>query len=136
MARLNDAPATGAAPVQLCSIVHLTVFVTANRGVRKFDTYVRYRADLLLVIRITQTMATVPVLYRCPNTGFRVQGYTLNESIPPDHDSNESVTCLACKQAHLVNFKTGKVLCNGGKVEARLRLTAPLLDVLTAIFVR
>jgi hypothetical protein len=48
-------------------------------------------------------------LYRCPNTGFRVQGLT------PDADESEraagvfvGVTCLACGRLHLVNPKTGE----------------------------
>ena len=53
-------------------------------------------------------MATV--LYHCPNTGFRVQGYTVDEMIPPDHDDYVPVRCLACKLRHDVNPKTGKVL--------------------------
>jgi hypothetical protein len=56
-------------------------------------------------------MATV--LYRCPNTGFRVQGYTVDETIPRDHDVYEPVTCLACKLVHRVNPKTGKVFGEG-----------------------
>jgi hypothetical protein len=53
-------------------------------------------------------------LYHCPNSGFRVQGYTADETIPHDRgdDDYESVTCLACKQVHLVNPKTGEVLGN------------------------
>jgi hypothetical protein len=50
-----------------------------------------------------------PFLYRCPNTGFGVQGYD------PDDDGSEradnafvSVTCAACGLVHLVNPKTGK----------------------------
>ena len=50
------------------------------------------------------------MLYRCPNTGFRVQGYTADENIPHDRDAYEPLTCLACKLVHLVNPKTGKVL--------------------------
>jgi len=52
-------------------------------------------------------MATV--LYRCPNTGFRVQGYPAEEE-SVDHDGHVPVTCLACKFVHLVNPKTGEVL--------------------------
>ena len=51
----------------------------------------------------------VTVLYRCPNTGFRVQGYTAEEE-SADHDGHVPVTCLACKLMHLVNPKTGEVL--------------------------
>jgi len=49
------------------------------------------------------------VVYRCPNTGFRVQGYTVDETVPSDHDVYEPVTCLACKQVHRVNPKKGRV---------------------------
>jgi hypothetical protein len=52
-------------------------------------------------------MATV--LYRCPNTGFRVQGYTANETIPSDYDKYEPIACRACKLVHLVNLKSGEV---------------------------
>ena len=51
----------------------------------------------------------VTVLYRCPGTGFRVQGYTAEE-MPADRERYEPVTCLACKEVHLVNLKTGEVL--------------------------
>src|SRR5271169_3877502 len=51
-------------------------------------------------------------LYRCPNTGLRVQGYV------EDADTNVNETreiyrgedCPACKGLHYVNLKTGKVL--------------------------
>jgi hypothetical protein len=56
----------------------------------------------------------VTVLYCCPNTGFRVQGYTVDETVPSNHDFYEPVTCLACKLMHLVNPKTGKVFAAGG----------------------
>jgi len=58
-------------------------------------------------------MATA--LYRCPNTGFRVQGYTLDQTVSSDHDDYTLVTCLACKKIHVVNPKTGEVLGGGGK---------------------
>jgi hypothetical protein len=48
-------------------------------------------------------------IYRCPNTGFRVEG------LAPDDDKSEEadnvfvgVTCLACGVLHLVNPKTGR----------------------------
>jgi hypothetical protein len=53
-------------------------------------------------------MATI--LYRCPSTMFRVQGYTADEMIPRDCDHYVPVTCLACKLVHLVKPKTGEVL--------------------------
>jgi hypothetical protein len=46
-------------------------------------------------------------LYRCPNTGSRVQGFVAEE-IP--NDTYEPVTCVACRQVHFVNPATGKVL--------------------------
>ena len=52
--------------------------------------------------------ARAPFLYRCPNTGQTVQGWSADEM--PDDDVYELVTCLACTQVHLVNLKTGKVL--------------------------
>ncbi len=55
------------------------------------------------------------VLYHCPNTGFRVQGYTVDETITADLDDYVPVRCLACKLLHLVNLKTGKVYAAGGK---------------------
>jgi hypothetical protein len=55
------------------------------------------------------------IIYRCPNTGFRVQGYTVDETIAPDQDAYEPVTCLACKLVHLVNTKTGKLLGEGSR---------------------
>jgi hypothetical protein len=58
-------------------------------------------------------MATV--LYFCPNTGFRVQGYTVHETTAGDHETYEMVTCLACKRVLLVNPKTGKVAGGGEK---------------------
>ena len=44
-----------------------------------------------------------------PNTRFRIRGYTAEE-IPADHERYEPLTCLACKEVHLVNLKTGEVL--------------------------
>jgi hypothetical protein len=50
----------------------------------------------------------VPFLFRCPNTGYQVQGWAA-ESEPEDgHDIYESVKCLACGGLHMVNPKTGK----------------------------
>lgn len=51
----------------------------------------------------------VAIVYQCPNTGFSVQGYTAEQEIPAQQDRYESVTCLACKQVHLVNVRTGEV---------------------------
>ena len=48
-------------------------------------------------------------LYCCPNTGYRVQGFSA-EDISEDQRTFEPVTCPACHQLHLVNPATGKVL--------------------------
>jgi hypothetical protein len=50
-----------------------------------------------------------PFLYRCPNTGFRVQGWSVNDD-SENGDVYESVNCLACSRLHLVNPKTGRTL--------------------------
>ncbi len=55
-----------------------------------------------------------PFLYRCPNTGFRVQGFgsdkTSQDKKSDDAATYVSVTCIMCQQVHLVNPTTGKVL--------------------------
>ena len=53
-------------------------------------------------------MATT-YLYRCPNTGQTVQGWSADE-VTDDDTAYESVACLACARTHRVNLKTGKVL--------------------------
>jgi hypothetical protein len=48
-------------------------------------------------------------IYRCPTTGYRVQGFA-SEDVVEDHHVYEPVTCLACRQIHHVNPTTGAVL--------------------------
>jgi hypothetical protein len=50
-----------------------------------------------------------PLLYRCPATGYRVQGFTAEEVSNDDVETFVTVTCIGCNQAHLVNPATGKV---------------------------
>jgi hypothetical protein len=50
-----------------------------------------------------------PFLYRCPNTGRRVQGWVADDPTEDD-DAFQQVTCLACAQVHFVNPETGRVL--------------------------
>jgi hypothetical protein len=45
-----------------------------------------------------------PFLYRCPTTGYRVQGF-IAEELPAD--TYEAVACTACRRVHLVNPTTG-----------------------------
>ena len=50
-----------------------------------------------------------PFLFRCPNTGHRVQGF-IAEDVSDDLEGYKAITCLACQRTHLVNPTTGKVL--------------------------
>jgi hypothetical protein len=54
-------------------------------------------------------MATSAFVYRCPNTGLRIQAFA-SEEITKDEDTYEAVTCIMCWQVHLVNLFTGKAL--------------------------
>jgi hypothetical protein len=49
-------------------------------------------------------------LYRCPNTGQNVQGWSADEVTDDDDDTYQSFPCIACTRVHMVNLKTGKVL--------------------------
>jgi hypothetical protein len=50
-------------------------------------------------------------IYRCPNTGLRIQGWVADEVDSRTNDETyQSVTCLACRQTHLVNPSSGKVV--------------------------
>ena len=53
-------------------------------------------------------------IYRCPQTGHRVQGFVA-EDVAEDNHVYEPVTCLACRQIHHVNPTTGAVI--GEKLE-------------------
>ena len=50
-----------------------------------------------------------PFIYRCPNTGLKVQG-SVAEEVANDSDAYETNTCLACQQVNLVNPANGRVL--------------------------
>jgi hypothetical protein len=49
-------------------------------------------------------------IYRCPNTGMNVQGWTADDPTASDDDAYEAVACTICTQVHLINPNTGKVL--------------------------
>ena len=52
-----------------------------------------------------------PTLFRCPNTGLRVQALFENEDDEDGaDDAFESVNCSACGRIHLVGQRTGRVL--------------------------
>jgi hypothetical protein len=50
-----------------------------------------------------------PFLYRCPNTGYKVQGF-IAEDVSDNSEDYRALTCLACQQVHYVSPTTGKVL--------------------------
>ncbi len=52
-------------------------------------------------------------MYRCPNTGDLVQGFSV-EDVSVDTHTYEPVLCPSCKQYHSVNPATSAVL--GGKL--------------------
>jgi hypothetical protein len=62
-------------------------------------------------------------MYRCPVTGYRVQGFSA-EDTSEDRHTCEPVTCPACHQIHHVNPATGAVLGEKAEtVSAANRLT-------------
>jgi len=48
-------------------------------------------------------------LYRCPVTGYRVQGFVADNPSEKNGHVYEPLTCVVCKRIHLVDPKTGKV---------------------------
>jgi hypothetical protein len=52
-------------------------------------------------------MATT-FIYKCPNTGLNVQGFVADD--PDDDRSYQPVACIACRDVHLVNPRTGKLV--------------------------
>ena len=54
-------------------------------------------------------------IYRCPNTGQEVQGWTDDPPVADDPEAYQSVKCIACSRLHWVNPRTGRVLEPTGK---------------------
>jgi hypothetical protein len=46
-------------------------------------------------------------LFRCPNTGYRVQGF-IAEDVSDDLKSYQAITCLVCQRTHLVNRRRAR----------------------------
>jgi hypothetical protein len=65
----------------------------------------------LIADRLRSSMATL--IYRCPATRLKVQGWFADEA--PPADAFEAVTCLACTRTHLINRSTGRVLGSDAK---------------------
>jgi len=49
-------------------------------------------------------------VFRCPVTGFNVQGWSADDAPTDDGEFYETMMCLACTRTHLVNRSTGRVL--------------------------
>jgi hypothetical protein len=81
-----------------------------SRGLGPFGSRIRAAGFTLGHTAMTSFM------YRCPNTGAMVQGFVVVEDIPecfnfgPEDGPYESIYCEMCRQAHIVNVRTGKVL--------------------------
>jgi len=52
-------------------------------------------------------------VYRCPATGFHIQGFIAEEVL--DDDAFEPVKCVLCQRVHLVNPSTGEVAGEDGE---------------------
>ena len=65
-------------------------------------------APALAVLYSHRLLMATTYLYRCRNTGQTVQGWSADDV--SDDDEYQSIACLACALAHLINLKTGKVL--------------------------
>jgi hypothetical protein len=51
------------------------------------------------------------LIYRCPTTGLKVQGWFADDLTAANEDETyETVICTACTRLHLINPKTGRVL--------------------------
>jgi len=49
-------------------------------------------------------------IYRCPNTSLNVEGWLADEPPANEGETFDAIICVACRQVHLVNPRTGKVL--------------------------
>ena len=58
----------------------------------------------------TSESVMAPFLFKCPNTGFQVQGWAADNGSEDDREIYRSITCLACGGLHMVNPETGKTL--------------------------
>ncbi len=70
--------------------------------------------NLVSCIALAAVMSTT-FLYRCPITGYQVQGFLADYPAERNGHVYEAVTCVVCKRIHLVDPKTGKVAAGDGK---------------------
>jgi hypothetical protein len=61
----------------------------------------------VVALRYTN-MATF--VYRCPNTGFKVQGWVADDPSEGGGETYAAIPCTICTRIHLIDPKTGKVL--------------------------
>lgn len=53
----------------------------------------------------------VAFIFRCPTTGANIQGWVADDGeAKTNDDAYRALTCVLCRQTHLVNPKTGRVL--------------------------
>ena len=64
---------------------------------------------------LCQKSNMLPVLYRCPSTGYRVQGFAADEAAEPNPNGDLTVLCSMCQKMHLVNPTSGQVSGETGK---------------------
>jgi hypothetical protein len=73
-------------------------------------------------------------VYRCPNTGKKVQGRTDDPPVADDLDAYQSVECNACSQLHWVNpMMVAEIFM--ARLEAEARLMEDRLPSSTSAFV-
>jgi hypothetical protein len=53
-------------------------------------------------------------IYRCPATGYNVQGFVADDPAMGAEDAFRTVTCTVCGRVHLANPKTGRVVGDRG----------------------
>jgi hypothetical protein len=59
-----------------------------------------------------------PFLYRCPNTGYKVQGF-IAEDVSDDSEDYRALTCLACEQVHYVSPTTQAMVKSAASTSPR-----------------
>jgi hypothetical protein len=63
-----------------------------------------------VVRRLSLPSKSMPAfIYRCPNTGYRIQGFVADNGTKRGANTFEAIECVLCKRVHLVNPETGDV---------------------------
>ena len=53
--------------------------------------------------------AAATFIYRCPTTGYKVQGFVAEDPTADGETAFLPVTCTICARVHLVDPKTGQL---------------------------